>query len=413
LDNRFDRGVFTDEDELLTDAFCNQAAIALENAKLFAENQQKRQLLADQKSQIEELNKKLKMRVAKQEVELMEVREELEVQKSKTELRYDYKNIIGKNAGMQKVLELVDKITESDLPILVHGESGTGKELIARAIHFNGPRKNKAFVSENCAALSETLLESELFGHKKGSFTGASSDKKGLFEVADQGTIFLDEIGDMSLTMQKKLLRVLQEGEIRRVGDDRIIKISVRLVSATHRDLLELVRNHQFREDLYYRINVVKIELPSLRERKEDIPILLDYFITKFCTTKGIPKITVERDVLDILTTYHWPGNIRELENETNRLITMSDKVHIGVELLKDDMRFQGNAANAMTGISIRKEFKGDRDLSEDLEGSEQERILQVLEESDWNKSKAAELLNISRPTLDARIRKYGIVRGS
>ncbi|MFH1729639.1 MAG: sigma 54-interacting transcriptional regulator [Pseudomonadota bacterium] len=411
LDNRFDRGVFTTDDELLTEAFCNQAAIAIENAKLFEENLQKQSMLETQKGQIEELNKKLKMKVAKQEVELMEVKEELEVHRTKDSLKYDYKNIIGQSPKMMEVLSLVDKITESDLPILVNGESGTGKELVARAIHYNGPRKTKAFVTENCAALSETLLESELFGHKKGAFTGASSDKKGLFEIADQGTIFLDEIGDMSLNMQKKLLRVLQEGEIRKIGDDRIIKVNARLVSATHRDLTKLVSTGQFREDLFYRINVVKIELPPLRERPDDVPILIKYFVEKFCETKDIPTIEISQEVYAILKSYPWPGNIRELENEINRLITMSDKEYIGIELVKDDIRFQ---KDDIIHEPIYNEVETEHDVKQvnkTPQNSEKARILESLEKNNWNKSKTAEELDISRPTLDVRIRKHNISR--
>ncbi len=227
--------------------------------------------------------------------------------------RYRFESIIGSSQAMQDVYRVLEKVCNSDSTVLVHGESGTGKELVARAIHYNGPRKDKAFVVQNCSAFNDNLLESALFGHVKGAFTGAIKDKKGLFEVADGGTFFLDEVGDMSPTLQVKLLRVLQEGTFTPVGGTSAREVDVRVIAATHKDLAKMVEAGEFREDLYYRINVIKIDVPALRERRDDIPLLVEHFLRKH--GNGDAR-TLARECLELLGTYDWPGNIRELENE-------------------------------------------------------------------------------------------------
>jgi len=258
--------------------------------------------------------------------------------------RSRYSEIIGDSPVMLEVLMLVDRIAAAELPVLIQGESGTGKELIARAIHVNSRRKSKPFVTENCAAIPETLQESELFGYKRGAFTGADRDRKGLFEVADGGTLFLDEVGDMSPAMQTKLLRVLQDGEIRPVGGNRSLHVNVRVVSASNRILAALVANHQFREDLYYRLNGVLIHLPPLRERVEDIPALAEFFIRKVAPEVGIEPPVLGEAARAALLNYHWPGNIRELENEMRRcLALLGGQPVIEPELLGEEVR----AANA------------------------------------------------------------------
>jgi transcriptional regulator with GAF, ATPase, and Fis domain len=235
-------------------------------------------------------------------------------------------DIIGVSAPMQKVYALLEKVLPSSYPVLIQGESGTGKELVARALHKYGPRKDKPFVSENCAAIPETLLESELFGHKKGAFTGAVADRKGHFEVANTGTIFLDEIGDMSAGMQTKLLRVLQDGEVRAVGGDKVAHVDVRVIAASNKDLRELVSKRLFREDLFFRLNVITIYLPPLRDRKDDIPLLVHHFMKKV-TGESKRELEVTAGALKAMQRYRWPGNVRELENEVRRGVALCDDV--------------------------------------------------------------------------------------
>ncbi|BBM81898.1 sigma-54 interaction domain-containing protein [Candidatus Uabimicrobium amorphum] len=253
-------------------------------------------------------------------------------------LNYAYKEIIGQSAALVLQLAKLDKIIPSNVPVLIQGESGTGKELIARAIHMYGPRKDQQFVGENCAALAETLLESELFGHVKGAFTGAVQSRKGLFEHADKGTIFLDEIGDMSLNMQKKLLRTLQNGEIRPVGGKTIKNVDVRVVAATNKDLKHEVELGNFREDLFYRLNVVTIQLPSLRERENDILLLFDFFYKKICCEMGVEEKPVDSEVRDMFLQYKWPGNIRELQNEVRRIVALCDDV-VNAEVVSENIK--------------------------------------------------------------------------
>ncbi len=244
--------------------------------------------------------------------------------RGRASLKYDYTEITGDCSPMIEVFSMLDKVIDSNVPVLILGESGTGKELIARAIHFKGPRKKAAYVSENCAAVTETLLESELFGYVKGAFTGASGNKRGLFEVADGGTLFLDEVGDMSPGMQKKLLRALQEGEIRPVGGKSVKHVDTRVIAATNRDLQKMMKEGTFREDLFYRLNVVSVNLPPLRERNGDVRILLDFFLKKTCREMGVER-KVDDEAMACLLAYRWPGNIRELENEVKRIVALSD----------------------------------------------------------------------------------------
>jgi len=286
-----------------------QVANAIENARLY--------------EKVAQLNRQLMSKLDTTEKELESVRVELEDRTKQIELRYNYDNIVGRAPKMQEIFRLLDRITDTTVPVFIHGESGTGKELVAKAIHYNGPRRKFRMISENCAATSETLLESELFGYMKGAFTGAQNDRKGLFELATKGTLFLDEVGDMSLGMQKKLLRVLQEGEIRRVGGKDTIKVDVRIVSASNKDLKRLCEEGKFREDLYYRLNVVKVDLPPLRERKEDLPVLIEHFLKDEAT--GATTKHFDADSMQAMLRYNWPGNIRELRNVVERAKIISD----------------------------------------------------------------------------------------
>jgi len=309
------------------------------------------------------------------------------------------KTIIGDSPKMKKILEMVDRVSKSNATVLITGESGTGKELIANALHYNSERCNKPYIKVNCGALPETLLESELFGHEKGAFTGAIERKIGRFERADGGTIFLDEIGEISLSMQVKLLRVLQEKEIERVGGTQTIKIDVRVIAATNQDLLQRVNEGSFREDLYYRLNVIPIELPPLRERKEDIPSLIEYFLDKYCKEIGRKRMEISKDALEYLVNYKWKGNIRELENIIERLVILNQKGIIEREDLPKDILNpeQDNLSFTLPSEGI------------NLEEVEQSLIRQALELTNYNQSKAAKLLGITRHTLIYRMDKYSI----
>ncbi len=317
------------------------------------------------------------------------------------EKHYEFENIIGQSEAMQEVFRLMRKVIPTDTTVLITGETGTGKELIARAIHYNGPRKHKLFVTQNCAALPDTLLESELFGHTRGAFTGAVTDKKGLFEIADGGTIFLDEIGDTSPAFQQRLLRVLQEGEIRPLGAAKTIKVNVRVISATNRDLYSLVRAGKFREDLYYRLNVFQINVPPLRERREDIPLLAEHFLKKYRRKlkKNIPGI--DREAMKVLLTAPFPGNVRELENEIERAVTLADE---GKPLTADlfSLRIQpGSAGTPLVPL--------EGSLKEIVESIERQLILEKLNEFRGNITHAARALGLSRVGLQKKIKRYNL----
>ncbi len=326
LDNRFERGAFDDSQLPLLTMFADQTAIALENAELHSERERR---LREQ----EEQNRILADREARTRAELREVKEHVLRDQADAPLKYSYSKIVGSSRRMRELFHLLDKVTDSDVPILVQGESGTGKELVARAIHFNGPRKDRAFISENCAAIPESLLESELFGYKKGSFTGATADKKGLFEAANGGTLFLDEIGDMDMSMQKKLLRVLQESEVRPVGGNRPIPVDVRILAASNQDLRKLCAEGRFREDLYYRLAVITVDLPPLRERRDDIPALVERFLDEFAESNATTRMTISDDAMAALERHDWPGNVRELRNEVHRAAALSDHVIVPLVL--------------------------------------------------------------------------------
>ncbi len=317
--------------------------------------------------------------------------------------RYAYGNMIGKAKPMQELYAVLEKIKASDATVLVNGENGTGKELIAKAIHYNSPRNGLAFVTVNCSAFNENLLDSELFGHVKGSFTGAVKDKKGLFEVAHRGTLFLDEIGDMSPSMQVKLLRILQEGTLTPVGGTEQRKVDVRVVAATNKDLKAMVEEGTFREDLYYRINVINIVVPPLRERKEDIPLLIDHFLSRGCKEKGVALKQLSKRTMEKIYDYPWPGNIRELENEMERVVVLSgqDKV-VGPELLSSRIREHGENAKVQ-GVRVSGKLK---DALEELELT---MIKEGLKRTGWNKSRLAKELGISRAGLIMKVEKYGL----
>ncbi|MBI3847625.1 MAG: sigma 54-interacting transcriptional regulator [Planctomycetes bacterium] len=395
LDNRLHQSVFDPEDLRTLEGFRDQAAIAIENARLYRE-------LKDQTERVEGLNQELTATVITQKGEIEETRSKLREKQHVLEQKYTYKNIIGSSRAMQTMFRLLDRVIDSDVPVLIQGESGTGKELVARAIHFNSVRREARFVSENCAALPETLLEAELFGYMRGAFTGATRDKKGLFELAHKGTLFLDEVGDMSHDMQKKLLRVLQEKEVRPVGGKDAILIDVRIVSASNKDLKELVARGLFREDLYFRLQVVTVDLPPLRDRAEDIPLLVHHFLRHYSTSlkRTMPKM--HADVMARLVDYEWPGNVRELENEVLRMLTLG-----GDEITLDVLSPSVRERLLQRAIDVRE---GVRDLNLLVDKVEREEIERALRIAEGNKTKAAALLKISRFTLQRKLAKFGIV---
>ena len=315
--------------------------------------------------------------------------------RQKLEEKYQYDEIIGKSSAMQEVFELITRIAPTDSTVLITGESGTGKELIAQAIHGNSARCYMPFIAVSCGALPDSLLESELFGYEKGAFTGAEHTKKGRFEMADKGTIFLDEIGEISLKTQVDLLRVLQQKAFRRLGGEEEIKVDVRILAATNRDIQKAIRENRFREDLFYRLNVISIHVPPLRDRKEDIPLLVETFIRRYCLEMNKEQVKIAPTALKLLLDYDWPGNVRELENVIERALVIGQ----GKEIAADDFPFS------------RREL-GPEKFPKSLKIMEQMHIERILEETDWNISRAARELDIDRQTLYNKIEKYKITRG-
>ncbi|MFB3066839.1 MAG: sigma 54-interacting transcriptional regulator, partial [Planctomycetota bacterium] len=321
IDNRIARGVFANDHLRTLQSFAHFAAGAIHRAQLYRNNER---LVSKLDAALGELRNKYE----EQGGRLREMTDALKLRQDELETKYSYHQIIAESASMRRVFHLLDKVVESEEPVLIEGANGTGKELIARAIHFNGPRQKGPFVAENVAAIPETLIEAELFGHVRGAFTGADRDKPGLFEVASGGTLFMDEVANMSFELQKKLLRVLQEKEVRRVGGKKSIRVDVRIISATNRDLRQMTETGEFREDLFYRMKVLSINLPLLRDREGDLPLLVSHFLKTF-TPSGRPPKQITPQAMSAFEAYTWPGNVRELENEIRRMIAVAgDVIH-------------------------------------------------------------------------------------
>jgi DNA-binding NtrC family response regulator len=340
-------------------------------------------------------------------IEYQKLQNENILLKQNLKAKYRFQNIIGDSENIEEIFQYVEKIANTDSTILISGESGTGKELIARAIHFNSDRRNRPLISVNCGAIPEDLLESEMFGHEKGSFTGAIKTRIGRFEMANGGTIFLDEITDMSPGLQVKLLRVLQEHEFERVGGVKTIKVDIRVIAATNQDLEKAVAQGKFREDLYYRLNVIPIKLPPLRERKSDIPLLVNHFIDRFnkeknCKIKGLSKECIEH-----LINYPWPGNVRELENMLERLVILKGEGTIEASDLPEKVL---NSELDSFPISI-----PDSGISFDVAVNEFEKglILNALKKSNWVKNRAAKLLHLNRTTLVEKMKRINLTKES
>ena len=331
-----------------------------------------------------------------------QLREENRLLRESLGTHFDRQHIIGRSPAMEKVLEIVAQVAPSEATVLIAGESGTGKEMIAGAIHFNSPRKDGPFVKINCAAITETLLESELFGHEKGAFTGAYRKKEGRFRQAHRGSLFLDEISEMSLAMQVRLLRVLQEREITRVGGEEVIPVDVRVIAATNKELLREIESNRFREDLYYRLNVVTLQIPPLRDRREDIPLLAQHFLNIF-SEKNRKKITgFTPQAMDRFLKYDWPGNVRELMNAVER----------GVVLSQSEYLTEGELFLIGKDDELEKETLSEDIIPADLSLQEVEKasILKTLESTGGNKSEAARRLGITRRTLHKKLKKYGVM---
>jgi DNA-binding NtrC family response regulator len=329
--------------------------------------------------------------------------------KSQLSDKEKFENIVGKSHQMLKIFELIDTISQTDSTVLITGESGTGKELIARAVHNKSPRRNKEFISINCGALPENLLESELFGHIKGSFTDAYKDKEGLFEQADEGTLFLDEIAEMSQKMQVKLLRAIQERKIRRVGSNNEIEVDVRIISATNKDLSEEMKKGEFRSDLFYRLNVISIFIPPLRERKADIPLLLKYFLKYYNKRFNRNIEGFEKEIPDLFMNYPWPGNIRELENFVERAVALEKSEYIGISSLPSELIYNISETNpAETDIGTML-LEGDFDFSQYIDDISQKIILKALELNNANIKKTADMLKLNYRSLRYLLDKYNL----
>jgi len=320
--------------------------------------------------------------------------------------RYHFENIIGQSSKMLELYDLLEKVAPTKTNILITGESGTGKELVAKAIHYNSPRKDKPFVTLNCGAIPESLIESELFGHMRGAFTDAISTKKGLFEVADEGTIFLDEISELPLMMQVKLLRVLQDREFKRVGGTEDIRVDVRILSATNKDLEGAVREKQFREDLFYRLNVIQIRIPSLRERKEDIPLLTSHFLKRYSEELGKQISQISPEALRVLVQYDYPGNVRELQNIIERAMALETSQELTAQNLSSYIEEQLPIKKRPLDLEIPSEGV---DLEKIVEDVERTLLLKALDRTKGIKKKAAELLHINFRSMRYRLEKYGL----
>ena len=351
-------------------------------------------------------NEELLLNISKAIEHYSLLRENLRL-RDEARVRYGFASIVGKNARMREIYQLIEKVAPTPASVLITGESGTGKELVARAIHINSPREKSPFISVNCAALPETLLESELFGHERGAFTGATSMRKGRFELADSGTLFLDEIGDIPLPLQAKLLRVLQERSFERVGGIRPINVDVRIITATNRDLKDEVDEGRFREDLYYRLNVLHIHLPPLRERADDIPMLTDHFINKFAKMLKKPNLRISGDALRFLVGLPWEGNVRELENTIERAAILCSGDVIRAEDVHPDVTGSKMAANWSPDVDFEKFIPANLSLPDVLSGVEEQMVKRALKDANFVQARAAENLGITKSLLQYKMKKY------
>lgn len=401
LEHRMRRGRFADTDLDLLFALADQAAIAIENARLIKENEERREALQRLNAELAEANARLELGLSEANHALAESQKELRTFLADT---WSAMGLVGRSAPMQHVFHLIDRVSQSDVPVVIHGESGTGKELVARAIHQRSERARGPFVAINCAAIPESLLESELFGHVKGAFTGADRDRAGVFAQASGGILFLDEVGDMPLRMQVELLRVLQDGKVRPVGGGSEMQVDVRVICASHRDLKQRIEVGEFREDLYYRLCVVELVLPPLRERPGDIPILSEHFLRKIAAKDRAQKKRLSRDAIHQLERYDFPGNVRELEHILLRACVMTPGERIeDLQLAPSVGRAQSEPAPRGHGLDTPETVDAHKD-------AEKQRILEALQAVNWNRAQAARDLGMARRTFYRRLRDYGIL---
>jgi len=401
LDNRFKPGVFSESVIEMLTAFAEQASIAIQNAQLLARYRETVEALEKSQEEVKRLNERLEEKVRFQEAVIEQKTEELDRRQEQLEERYRFQNIIGRSRAVEALFAIMQRVCQTHVPVLITGESGSGKELVARALHFSGPRRKQQYLSINCAALPDALLESELFGHEEGAFTDARRTRKGLFDQAHEGTLFLDEVGDMSLTMQAKLLRVLQEGEVAPLGAEGVHIVDVRILAATNRNLKAMVKAGAFRQDLYFRLDVVSVRVPSLRERKEDVPLLVNHFLDQFSAKSELPRPTMSMQAMQILMSYHWPGNVRELQSVVTTSAVFADDGVITTESLRTKPEVFQDSAYASTPISTMETVN--------LKELEKQAVIMALRRTEGNKQKAAKVLGISRRALYNKIESHHI----
>jgi transcriptional regulator with GAF, ATPase, and Fis domain len=418
VETRLRPGVRFEQEVPTLGAFADQAAIAIENARLIAENRARADDLARANSELAAARDELSRTLGKRTEQLAEARRDLKQVRAELRSHFGYAGLVGTSGAMRRLYALIERVKDTDVPLLVSGESGTGKEIVARAVHQAGPRAKKPFVGVNCGAIPANLLESELFGSVKGAFTGADRDRPGVLRETDGGTLLLDEIGEMPQKMQASLLRVLQEKRVRPVGATREEPVDVRIIAATHRDLSQMVADGTFREDLYYRLHVVELRVPALRERVEDVPLLIDYFLSLFSTRYRRDRKTVSRDALRRLCALPWPGNVRQLEHMLLSAWLMTEGNEIGPEDLElpsvsgrpsappGDPKTRPASA-ARTGALTGSARAGSQ---AEYKAAERERILSALTASNWNRVQAAKLIGVPRRTFYRRLKEFGIL---
>jgi serine/threonine-protein kinase PknK len=401
LDNRFKPGVFSESVIEMLTAFAEQASIAIQNAQMLARYRETVQALEKSQEEVKRLNERLEEKVRFQEAVIEQKTEELDRRQEQLEERYRFQNIVGRSRAVEALFAIMQRVCQTHVPVLITGESGSGKELVARALHFSGPRRKNQYLSINCAALPDGLLESELFGHEEGAFTDARRARKGLFDQAHEGTLFLDEVGDMSLTMQAKLLRVLQEGEVAPLGAEGVHIVDVRILAATNRNLKAMVKAGSFRQDLYFRLDVVSVRVPSLRERKEDIPMLVNHFLDQFASKSELPRPTMSMQAMQVLMGYHWPGNVRELQSVVTTSAVFANDGVITTESLRTKPEVFQDSAYASTPISTLETVN--------LRELEKQAVIMALRRTEGNKQKAAKVLGISRRALYNKLESHQI----
>ncbi len=416
VEHRVRKGRFGPSDVELLLALADQAAIALANATTFAKLEAQAERLQKLNEELAAAHESIEKLLDARTSELDETRRELTRTREAMRSTYDRQGIVGRSEVMRKVLSVIDRVRDTSVPIVIHGESGTGKELVARATHFGSERSRRAFVALNCAAVPENLLESELFGHRKGSFTGADRDRPGVFVQASGGTLFLDEIGDMPAKMQVELLRVLQDGKVRAIGSDEDVSVDVRIVSASNKQLKDLVQRGLFREDLFYRLNVVELSLPALRQRREDIPLLAEHFLARIAKKDDTPLKRLTRDALRRLSDHPLPGNVRQLEHVLVNACVMTDKDTIDAADLtllgpmNHEFTADESEAPSPPSTSTPENTEAPPGNEEEWKALEKRKILDALEACAWNRVKAAQQLDMPRRTFYRRLKEYGIL---